>query len=146
MNQIRKEKDTTTGRLEVLKNRLHRCVCRYCGGSLELRRIAFSDYGEARSELYCPQCQRIEFGTEPEIYQSAAYFVDQFGFNHYPGLDENEKTRRMNIAKVCDIMAWGDKNIGLLTDKGYTVPVYLQAQQIGKTVIFEDADLETSKE
>lgn len=51
----------------------------------------FSDYGEARSELYCPVCQRIEFGTEPEIYQSATYFVDNLEFNHYPGLDDNEK-------------------------------------------------------
>ena len=96
-------------RLEIMKARAKRCVCKYCGGKLELRRIAFSDYGEARSELYCPVCQRIEFGTEPEIYQGATYFVDNLEFNHYPGLDDNEKTRRMNIAKVCEIMAWGDK-------------------------------------
>ena len=129
------------GRLALLKARAKRCVCKYCGGKLELRRIAFSDYGEARSELYCPVCQRIEFGTEPEIYQSAVYFVDNFEFNHYPGLDANEKTRRMNIAKVCEIMAWGDKNIGLLTENGFTVPVYLETQQIGQTVIFEADDL-----
>lgn len=47
----------------------------------------------------------------------------------------------MNIAKVCEIMAWGDKNIGLLTENGFTVPVYLETQQIGQTVIFEADDL-----
>lgn len=129
-------------RLDTLKARAKRCVCKYCGGRLELRRIAFSDYGEARSELYCPHCGRIEFGTEPEIYAGAAYFVDHFNFNHYPGLDDNEKTRRMNIAKVCDIMAWNDKNLGLLSEDGYEVPIHLDIEQIGQTVVFEDKDLE----
>jgi len=106
-----------------------------------LHRIAFSDYGEARSELYCENCQRIEFGTEPEIYQSAVYFVDLFGFNHYPGLDDNEKTRQMNIAKICEIIAWGEQQSGLLNEYGYTAPVSLKLEQIGQTVIFEDQDL-----
>lgn len=128
-------------RLELLKARAKRCVCKYCGGSLELRRITFSDYGEARSELYCSHCGRIEFGTEPEIYASATYFVDHFDFNHYPGLDDNEKTRRMNIAKVCDIMAWNDRNLGLLSEDGYQVPVHLNIEQIGQTVVFEEKDL-----
>ncbi|MEF2824443.1 MAG: hypothetical protein U0N74_04045 [Peptococcaceae bacterium] len=129
-------------RLNLLKVRAKRCVCKYCGGRLELRRIAFSDYGEARSELFCPHCGRIEFGTEPEIYAGATYFVDHFDFNHYPGLDDNEKTRRMNIAKVCDIMAWNDKNLGLLSEDGYKVPIHLDIEQIGQTVVFEDKDLE----
>lgn len=128
-------------RLAIMKARMQRCVCKYCGNQLELRRIAFSDYGEARSELYCPVCQKIEFGTEPEIYQSAAYFVDNLEFNHYPGLDDNEKTKRMNVAKVCEIMAWGEKNIGILMEDGYTVPVHLDIEQIGQTVIFDDSDL-----
>lgn len=129
-------------RLDTLKARAKRCVCKYCGGELELRRIAFSDYGEARSELFCPHCGRIEFGTEPEIYAGATYFVDHFDFNHYPGLDDNEKTRRMNIAKVCDIMAWNDKNLGLLSEDGYKVPIQLEIEQIGQTVVFENKDLE----
>ena len=97
-------------RLEIMKARAKRCVCKYCGGKLELRRIAFSDYGEARSD-------------------------------HYPGLDDNEKTRRMNVAKICEIMAWGDKNIGILSEEGYSVPVKLEIEQIGQTAVFEDKDL-----
>lgn len=45
----------------------------------------------------------------PEIYQSAENFVDNLEFNHYPDLDQNPRTRRMNIAKVCEVMAWGFK-------------------------------------
>lgn len=135
------QKSTSSGRLRMLKMRAKRCVCKYCGGNLELRRIAFSDYGEARSELYCSTCQRIEFGTEKEIYQSARYFVEQFQFNHYPGLDDNEKTRRMNIAKVCEIMAWENKNLGFIDDNGFIVPVRPEGQQIGQTTIFEDAEV-----
>ena len=61
-------------------------------------------------------------------------------------LDDNEKTRRMNIAKVCEIMAWGDKNIGILSEEGYSVPVKLEIEQIGQTAVFEDKDLVDSEE
>ena len=56
-------------------------------------------------------------------------------------MDDNEKTRRMNVAKICEIMAWGDKNIGILSEEGYSVPVKLEIEQIGQTAVFEDKDL-----
>lgn len=126
-------------RLELLGRRKSRCVCKYCGGALTFKRIAFSDYGDARSELYCPVCARIEFGTEPEIYASAAAFVDRFGFNYFPELDESEQSRRMNIAKVCEIIAWGDRGAGLLSDEGYTVPV--RQADLGEATVFSARDL-----
>ena len=94
------------GRVEMLKGRAKRCVCKYCGGRLRLKRIIFSDHEDARVEIYCDNCERIEYGVEQEIYQSARYFVDELKFNCYPNQDANESTRRMTIAKVCEIMAW----------------------------------------
>ena len=62
-------------RNERLRGRSKRCVCKYCGGELKIKSIIFNEFIEARSELYCPECDRIEFGVEPEIYQCAKYYV-----------------------------------------------------------------------
>ncbi len=115
-----------TGRVEELTARAKRCICKFCGGRLVVRRIIFSEDEEARIELFCSQCDRIEYGVEPEIYSNAVCFVDRFQFNHYPDLDNNAQTRRMNIAKVCEIMMWGDKRLGLLNQNGFQVPVQRQ--------------------
>ncbi len=108
-------------RIENLKRRAKRCVCKNCGGQLELKRIVFNDIDLARVEIYCNNCQRIEFGVEPEIYACASGFVDSFDFNYYEDLDRNEQARRMNIAKVSEILSWSLKNMGLLTNEGFSV-------------------------
>ena len=129
-------------RLEMLKERTQRCVCKYCGKHLSIRRITFSDIDDARIEIFCKSCDRIEFGVEPEIYQSALYFVDEMGFDYYPDLDKNEKTKRMNVAKVCDIMSWENKNLGILDRDGFTVPIDANPNIIAECVILDDNDLE----
>ena len=110
-------------RIETLKKRKKRCVCKYCGHPLIIKRIIFSDIKDARVELYCESCERIEYGIEPEIYQSACNFVDNLDVDFYDALDDNENRRQMNIAKVCEIMAWGFRNTGLLNADGFTVPL-----------------------
>ena len=130
------------GRVEMLKGRAKRCVCKYCGKHLSIRRITFSDIDDARIEIFCKSCDRIEFGVEPEIYQSALYFVDEMGFDYYPDLDKNEKTKRMNVAKVCDIMSWENKNLGILDRNGFTVPIDANSNIIAECVILDDNDLE----
>lgn len=129
-------------RIEALKGRAKRCCCKYCGGKLEVKRIVFSDHEDARVEIFCDNCQRIEYGTEPEIYQSAKYFVDEMEFNCFPDLDDNEKTRRMNIAKVCEIMGWENKNLGFLDENGFKVPLDMNADILGEVVIIDDEDLD----
>lgn len=113
----------SSGRVEMLKQRQSRCCCKYCGGKLEIRRIIFSEDEAARIELFCSECDRIEYGVEPQIYQNAVHFVDYMQFDHYPDFDKNEQTRRMNIAKTCEIITWGVKNLGLLDQNGFKVPV-----------------------
>ncbi len=129
-------------RLALLKKRANRCVCKYCGGSLRLRRIIFSDYEEARVEIFCEHCDRIGVGREPEIYRNALYFVEEMQFTCYPDLEANERTKRMNVAKVCEIMMWGDKNLGFLNEEGFTVPPESQEMLIGECVVLTDADLD----
>ena len=129
------------GRLDMLKSRSKRCCCRYCGGSLEIKSIMFNEFVEARVELYCPECDRIEFGVEPEIYQSARYFMETIGFDCFPELDNHETKRMMTIAKLCDIMSWQDKALGFINDKGFQVPVQADGNVIGECTIFSDEDL-----
>ena len=129
------------GRTEMLKARTRRCVCKYCGSRLRLKQLTFSEYDEARIEIFCKHCDRIEFGVEQEIYESAKYFVEQMEFNYYPDLDDTEQTERMNIAKVCEIMAWQDKMLGFLNKDGFSIPVQKTAF-MGECLLLTDEALE----
>lgn len=108
-------------RIELLKQRSRRCVCSYCGGSLKLQQIMFHDIAEVRVELFCEQCNRIEFGVEPEIYASASSFIERTEFNFYDEMDQNEKTKKMNIAKACELLSWGCRYMGFIDDNGFCV-------------------------
>lgn len=129
-------------RIEILKKRTKRCRCKYCGGQLKLKRIIFSEFEDVRIEIFCKDCNRIEYGVEPEIYMSAKFFVENSEFNCYPDLDDNEKTKQMTIAKVCEIMAWHDQNLGILDASGYTVDLKVNDNFIGECITLEDEDLE----
>ena len=128
-------------RLKTLRGRTKRCCCKYCGGQLRVRQIIFTEYEEARIELFCKDCDRIEFGVEPEIYTNAQYFVEETGFNCYPDLDDNEKTKQMTIAKVCEIMTWENQNIGILTPEGFCVPLNMNQHYVGECLTLSDEDL-----
>lgn len=132
----------TAGRVDMLKRRVKRCVCRNCGKPLTLKCITFSEIDEARTEIFCSYCNKIEFGVEPEIYQCAKYFVEEIGFNYFPDLDQNEKTKRMNVAKICEIMAWENKNLGILDKDGFKVALDFNENMIGERVILTDRDLD----
>ena len=132
----------SSSRVETLKARAKRCVCKYCGGALSLKRIIFSDCKDARIEIYCDSCERIEYGIEPPIYRSAQNFVDSLAFNYFADMDQNDRTRRMDVAKVCEIMAWGYKNTGLLDEQGFTVTLPpLKNHALEKCLILTDDEL-----
>jgi len=128
-------------RMDMLKKRTKRCICKYCGGKLKLRRIIFSEFEDARIELFCNDCDRIEFGVEPAIYSSAKFFVENSKFNCYPDMDDNQQTKQMTIAKVCEIMAWENQNLGFLSSDGFTVPLNLNESFMGECITLSDDDL-----
>ncbi len=132
---------TSQNRLELLKERCQRCVCKYCGKSLSLKRLIFSDFPDARIEIYCDHCERIEYGVEPEIYESAKNFVDNLEFNYYIDMDKNEKTHQMNIAKVAEILAWGCRNMGMLNVDGFSVPVNFKEHLMDQCLVISDEAL-----
>ena len=126
-------------RIAMLQRRTARCRCKYCGGPLTVKRISFSDFEAARLEIYCDACGRIEYGVEPEIYHSAESFVDAVDFQYYPDFEDNALRRRMNIAKICDILAWGFRHTGLLTENGFTIPLAANAALDDTLLLTEDA-------
>lgn len=124
-----------------LQKRAKTCKCHYCGGALELRKITYSSYDISKIEIYCSNCNRIEYGVEPEIYEVAKYFVDELNFDHYVDWDNNIRKREMNIAKVNEIIAWGCRNLGLLTEDGFTSELQMRPELLGEAVIITDKEL-----
>lgn len=129
-------------RLQELKIRTKNCCCRYCGGELKLRRILYGNVENGRVEIFCSDCDRIEYGTNREIYHIARTFVEEFDFNHFPDNDDSLRTRHMNVAKVCDIIAWGCKSLDILGEDGFKVPVSIANTILGEEVVLYDADLD----
>ena len=132
----------SNSRLNMLKGRTKRCVCKYCGGDLRLKRIVFSSYEESRIEIFCKECNRMEFGVEPEIYLSAKFFVEETGFDFFEDMDNNERTKQMTIAKVCEIMSWQDMNFGILDKEGFKVPLNLNSSFLGECITLKNRDIE----
>ena len=128
-------------RREILKKRVKRCVCKYCGSSLNINRIVFSEFEDARIELFCENCDRIEYGVEPEIYQCAKSLAEELELNLFPEFDDNENTKQLNIAKLCEIMSWENKQLGFLNHEGFQIPVNMQENLSGKIVIINDEDI-----
>lgn len=133
-------------RIKHLKKRATHCCCRYCGGELHVRQIIFYTQADARIELYCDQCQKIEYGVEKEIYESAKAFVQSTKFNHFSDMEENEQRLQMNIAKVCDLTTWQLKRLGLLKDEGFCVPVHQNDVEIEGCTTFDEDILATMLE
>ena len=132
-------------RLEMLKQRSQRCVCKYCGGALRVRQIVFTEYEDARIELFCKDCDRIEFGVEPEIYENAKFYVEETGFNCFAELDDSDKTRQMTIAKISEILTWENQNIGILTPEGFNVPLNTNQHYVGECITLTDDDLQEDR-
>ena len=47
----------------------------------------------------------------------------------------------MNIAKVSEIMAWENQNLGFLSRGGFVVPPKIDTSTLGECVVLGDADL-----
>lgn len=106
-------------RLEILKRRQKRCVCKFCGEQLDIKRMVFNEFDDARVELYCPHCDRLDYGVEEIIYRNAQLYVTEYQFDAYPDMDSNIAHEEMTIAKVADIMTWVLQGLGFLKDDGF---------------------------
>ena len=127
-------------RVEYLKKRKEHCCCKYCGSLLEIRRVAFSENDDARVELYCPMCQKIEFGVEKEIFAVAEYFVEEMEFQIFYDIENPVLQKQMNIAKVAEIISWGFLNLGYSNENGF-----LYAPQVQDYMLHESLNLKLSQ-
>ena len=121
-----------------MRERADRCCCRYCGGSLEVRCLSYSNCDLARLELYCPDCNRIEFGIERVLYEKACYFLEETGFDYFPDVSAPEQKRQMNRAKVCEIIGWLLKDMGLLGDDGFSKEMPEIREICSSSSLYED--------
>lgn len=103
---------------DQLVERSQHAVCKQCGGKLTTALIIYDVYGGAGEELYCSNCKKQEFGVEKEIYELAEYYVENFQFNYFYDMEENDVNFQLNVAKVADMLTWAFKNVGLLNHEG----------------------------
>ena len=129
-------------RTEVLKSRKFHCCCKYCGSDLELQRLVFSEDDNARAELYCPICEKLEFGVEKEISAAAEYFVDEMEFQCYSDIENIPQQRQMTIAKVVEIISWGFVTLGYLSETGFIYPVKTLEQLLHEWLNVKKEDLQ----
>jgi len=90
--------------------RTKKYVCRRCGGQLELRQTVHNEYGGATVELYCNKCGDRNNGVPKEIFAVARQYIEETDFNYYSDLAETEETAAWNVAKICDIIEYWQKN------------------------------------
>ena len=138
---FREEKEQEV-RINEMRKRASRCVCRYCGNPLTLRKLTYAAYDEAKIEIYCEHCDRIEYGTEPEIYKIAKYYVNKMGFDHYLYMDESVRKNQMNISMICSILEWGYKSIEILEKDGFNIEIHFDENKISDVVSFTNTILE----
>lgn len=146
MIQERSEIMDQAKRREYLQQRKRHCCCKYCGSVLEIRRVAFSEDDNARVELYCPQCQKIEFGVEKEIFAVAEYFVDEMEFQCYTDIENPALQKQMNIAKVAEIISWGFVNLGYCDESGFCYPVTVPDELLHESLNIKLKRWQTYKE
>ena len=68
--------------------------------------------------------------------------INEFNFNIFPNNDVSEKTYQMNVSKVSEIIAWAYKNMGMLSERGFTVPLDISKTILGEDIIFRDDNLD----
>lgn len=138
----------TSPRVVGLRARTKRCCCKYCGGRLRLKQIVYNDTIEPRIEIFCENCQRIEYGVEPEIYELAKYYVEQMNCDFFPELDSSESKDRMNVGKVCEIIFWAMNNLNMVDMEGFKYPVEMDKKMVGESIIYDldDDDDDTLEE
>ena len=72
----------------------------------------------------------------------AEYFLDSLEVNYYHDMDDNERTRKMNISKVCEIVAWSNKHLGVLNENGFIMPIEMDKDILGECLVITDDQLE----
>ncbi len=138
---FRKQNNEMSARIQELRKRRDRCVCKYCGNSLSLRKMTYAAYDDAKIDLFCEYCNRLEQGVEPEIYKIAEYYVDEMNYDNYPELESSERKRRMNIAIVCDLLNWGYRSIGILDEEGFSIDINFKEELVSNALSISDDDL-----
>ena len=103
---------------KTVRTRAERCVCKQCGTRLEAKVVIYNRYGGSGLELYCPHCQKLEYGTEPEIFELASDFVDSVEFDYFVDMEEGPHHTELNVAKVCEMLAWVYRKTGVLSSGG----------------------------
>lgn len=125
-------------RVSRLQKRLKRCVCKSCGGSLILKKMTYGKIEEGRIEIFCPKCNRIEYGVEEDVYRVAKYFVNVMEWDYFSDVENGEKKERMNVRKASEIINWSLEALGMIGDEGFRYPVKIGRELLGEELLLNE--------
>jgi len=94
-----------------LQDIIESCVCRECGGKLEIHTI------DDRPQPVCWNCQKTWTGIDPEIYKLSKRYVEEQHFHYYKAVSphfDKDYERDINIGKMCEIIQWLKPHLGAL--------------------------------
>lgn len=125
-------------RVKALQNRVKRCVCKACGTPLVLRKLTYGKIEEGRVEIFCPSCNKIEYGVEPEVYKVAKYYVEVMNWDYYSDLEASDRKTRMNVSKAAEIINWAMDALGMVNEYGFSHPVMIRQELLGEELLLND--------
>lgn len=137
IDSLDKEK-TVSDRVLRLQKRVKRCVCKSCGASLILKKMTYGKIEEGRIEIFCPKCNRIEYGVEQDVYRVAKYFVDVMEWDYFSELENGEKKERMNVRKASEIINWSMEALGMIDEEGFCYPVKISRELLGSDLLLNE--------
>lgn len=127
--------------LAALQDRAKRCVCKYCGSKLVLRKLTYGKIEEGRVEIFCPNCNRVEYGVEPEIYEAAKYLVKEINWDYFSEVENCLKKDRMNMSKAAEVISYGLDALGLLDEQGFRCKVEMKKDLLHEDILLSDNEI-----
>ena len=133
MNDSDKTATSTIGAtecLDTMRSRARRCVCSYCGGQLELREIVYSNCETARTEIFCSECGRMDWGCEPEVYSIAESYLRRNRFDSNKDMAASLLKDEMNRAELTKFLTWSLETLGVVGEDGFACNIELDQTAI----------------
>lgn len=128
-------------RTKMLQKRSERCICKYCGGELEVRSIVFNDIVEQERNFIVSIVIGLNLGQKKKFIKMRNILWKKWITIVSQIQTIQKQLGQMSVAKVCDIMNWIITHLGFVNEDGFCVPVNSDRYMLGKNILLTDEDL-----
>lgn len=90
---------------EYLQQNCNNNVCKYCGDKISVV-LCWGGY-----QYYCEDCDKMGCNVDIKIFEMVKEYIQTNCFSYYEGFNHSKEYKyKLNMAKVCDMFLWFDKN------------------------------------